>query len=473
MLSKQKEPFQKLSLIASSVLIIAIIVASGFLAFYIKYYSGVQCYDQLSNITDTAIDTVEGEFDADRNQLRLVSSIISNNIVGEDLHSSSVIKSLTTYNAYSISSDIAILLPDNTVIRVSGGDLDATGVLDYYEVLRRGEHVSTLQKDLDVEGEYNLRNYVPLKIKGRTVAFLYTTFLPKDIIENWFPGAYEGSAIFTIVDRDSGVLIVDSEERQLEYIGNLDIDVDSLEAESDTFSEAILNGNYGFAQGNDGITGEDMFYSFAPMSMENWELIVSVPAKSVYAEYRPINVALAIFIALEFVALFFYVMYLLRITSGSLAGIERRANIDALTGLQNRNRYEHMIMHYTNQSEGVACIYFDVNGLHELNNTKGHLAGDEMLKTIASILAQEYGVDNTYRIGGDEFVAFRYENSEFAVRANIMKVITEIDCKGYTVAVGMAMTTNDKPLHVTIKEAEDAMYINKQSYYNHKGKEMR
>ena len=49
---------------------------------------------------------------------------------------------------------------------------------------------------------------------------------------------------------------------------------------------------------------------------------------------------------------------------------------DLLTGLFNRNSYERKLKVYSSMCNQVfACIYVDVNGLHEINNTKGHVAG--------------------------------------------------------------------------------------------------
>ena len=45
-----------------------------------------------------------------------------------------------------------------------------------------------------------------------------------------------------------------------------------------------------------------------------------------------------------------------------------------------------------------------MNGLKILNDTQGHAAGDEVLRLVASRLSEEFGTDNVFREGGDEFV---------------------------------------------------------------------
>ena len=96
-----------------------------------------------------------------------------------------------------------------------------------------------------------------------------------------------------------------------------------------------------------------------------------------------------------------------------------------------------------------------------------------MLKTIASIICNEFGDSNTYRIGGDEFVAFRYVRDEQAVRKDLERVLKEVESNGYHVASGLAMATPDKKLLTVIKKAEEEMYENKAKYYESIGKEMR
>lgn len=59
-------------------------------------------------------------------------------------------------------------------------------------------------------------------------------------------------------------------------------------------------------------------------------------------------------------------------------------NIDALTGLYNRGKYERDIrMFQATGYERLTCVYMDVVGLHEVNNHLGHEAGDKMLCMIS------------------------------------------------------------------------------------------
>ena len=73
---------------------------------------------------------------------------------------------------------------------------------------------------------------------------------------------------------------------------------------------------------------------------------------------------------------------------------------DLLTGLCNRNSYQHRLDTYSSmRNQVLSCVYADVNGLHEMNNTKGHAAGDKMLQFVGKTLQEAFGDKNCFRIG--------------------------------------------------------------------------
>lgn len=52
---------------------------------------------------------------------------------------------------------------------------------------------------------------------------------------------------------------------------------------------------------------------------------------------------------------------------------------------------------------------FDINDLKRINDRFGHACGDKMIRAAASAIAESFEVKNTYRIGGDEFIAIAEE----------------------------------------------------------------
>jgi len=86
----------------------------------------------------------------------------------------------------------------------------------------------------------------------------------------------------------------------------------------------------------------------------------------------------------------------------------RQAMKDGLTDLYNRRAYEKDLTELSKVSLTSDLVYIsmDVNGLKVINDTLGHVAGDELILGSSECMRnvfKPYG--KVYRIGGDEFVA--------------------------------------------------------------------
>ena len=140
---------------------------------------------------------------------------------------------------------------------------------------------------------------------------------------------------------------------------------------------------------------------------------------------------------------------------------------DQLTGLNNRNCYEMRLSLYPSvYKKSLCCIYIDVNGLHDLNNSKGHNAGDEMLRFIADSVIRQFGCKDSYRIGGDEFVSFAADITLEEVQNRISALNAQITDRGYHAAVGYEFTDSpDVNMNELIVKAETKMYSDKSAYY--------
>ena len=150
--------------------------------------------------------------------------------------------------------------------------------------------------------------------------------------------------------------------------------------------------------------------------------------------------------------------------------IEYLSQTDLLTGVKNRNHYENRLEGYPDLcSSTLICVYADVNGLHEMNNSAGHPAGDKMLQEVAEVMLQCFGPEHTYRIGGDEFVAFRVDGEPEALSSQIDQMSRELSQKGYNVSFGSASrekTDQDGlDIHGLVREAEQDMFVAKREFY--------
>jgi diguanylate cyclase (GGDEF)-like protein/PAS domain S-box-containing protein len=87
--------------------------------------------------------------------------------------------------------------------------------------------------------------------------------------------------------------------------------------------------------------------------------------------------------------------------------LSHQATHDALTGLTNRREFERRlsrIVQSANPLDPHALIYVDLDQFKIVNDTCGHVAGDELLRQIAGLMGTRIRTRDTFaRLGGDEF----------------------------------------------------------------------
>lgn len=140
--------------------------------------------------------------------------------------------------------------------------------------------------------------------------------------------------------------------------------------------------------------------------------------------------------------------------------------VDSLTYAQNRNHFNEYIEQNKNtELHSLGVIYLDLNGLKEINDKMGHIAGDTLIIS-ASYALQEIFLDNFYRVGGDEFVVIEQDVSEllfFDQYAKLLKRMKELEI---SVATGCVWKETCSNLSETLQEADQKMYEDKKRYYS-------
>jgi diguanylate cyclase (GGDEF)-like protein len=85
--------------------------------------------------------------------------------------------------------------------------------------------------------------------------------------------------------------------------------------------------------------------------------------------------------------------------------LERLARTDSLTGLANRGHFQSFADAACHSGNGVAFVLFDIDNFKTINDTRGHDAGDRVIRTVADALRSACRADDLpVRLGGDEFV---------------------------------------------------------------------
>lgn len=148
--------------------------------------------------------------------------------------------------------------------------------------------------------------------------------------------------------------------------------------------------------------------------------------------------------------------------------------VDELTGLMNRNSYETTLDKLAkNLPTALACVYIDVNGLHEINNHLGHDAGDEMLRTVADALRSSFPrKEDIFRLGGDEFAVFCSDMPMPDIERRVDKVLATVEKAGYAISVGVERRSGEGvDVAAIVAAAEKTMRDNKAQYYASHGGE--
>ena len=373
----------------------------------------------------------------------------------EDLESNEVNNQMGTYAVNNYITNIAILNSDNKILQSRHVNME-NNVISFEEEAAKGEHISNLQLSTFLKNKYVLRNYVPIGGGNGTRGLLFTELDVDALVKAWAPSIYEGQTAFCIADRNTEELVVNGwnpNYKTLSDIQNEEI-VAGIKNKEEGYSEITLN-------------NENYFITYKPMNIENWDMIIIVKSDIVLAPAKKINMNLTHYLLSSMLIFIIYLVWVMRCNYLAVKEAKENANKDALTGLLNRNSYEEYCSQYS--SGKIHCIYIDVNGLHEINNEKGHMAGDMMLKFIADVLKESFKNEKIFRIGGDEFLIFSQD--EISILSNIMQTIdSEISSCNYHISYGLAEGTDLKNV---IKEAEILMYTMKKEYYEKLGKEVR
>lgn len=155
--------------------------------------------------------------------------------------------------------------------------------------------------------------------------------------------------------------------------------------------------------------------------------------------------------------------------------LEYRALHDSLTSLPNRtlllDRIEHTIHTAKRDSNNLSLLIIDLDDFKEVNDTLGHLAGDNLLIAVGlRIKGILRDVDTVARIGGDEFSILLPNTTEEHAISTSKKIIDSL--KGsihiddvdisVSASIGIAVYPNHgKDVHTLLRHADIAMYVAK------------
>jgi diguanylate cyclase (GGDEF)-like protein len=160
--------------------------------------------------------------------------------------------------------------------------------------------------------------------------------------------------------------------------------------------------------------------------------------------------------------------------------LTEQATIDSLTGVKNRSTFDKRL-----QAEGrisrrqqtpLALLMLDIDRFKTINDTHGHLAGDQTLKSIANTLKNilRRPSDLVSRFGGEEFAIILPNtdtNGALSVAEQIRHAISALDVSWdkqtipLTASIGVSVAIIESDMHITqlLEQADKALYHAKNS----------
>ncbi|MBC3206176.1 diguanylate cyclase [Pseudomonas sp. SWRI111] len=150
----------------------------------------------------------------------------------------------------------------------------------------------------------------------------------------------------------------------------------------------------------------------------------------------------------------------------------QKALIDPLTGLPNRaawsERLEHEIQQWQQHGNTLSLAMLDLDHFKRINDSYGHLAGDKVLKIIATVLRKRLrGSDFIARFGGEEFVLLLPATPPAAGAKLLETLRAAIEAcpfhfKGervtITISMGLASFRVGEHSDMVLKRADQALY---------------
>ena len=166
----------------------------------------------------------------------------------------------------------------------------------------------------------------------------------------------------------------------------------------------------------------------------------------------------------------------LRRSKAEIRALAELAAIDGLTGLANRREFDRVLAREVSRtersSESLSLIVFDVDHFKSINDSRGHLAGDQVLRSIGSVLAAAVrDMDMVARYGGEEFAVILPrcdQNDAIGVIERITGSLRRHDgLVGVTLSSGVAtMPVNARDGRSLVAAADEALYESKRTGRN-------
>ncbi|WP_206021940.1 sensor domain-containing diguanylate cyclase [Rhodoferax bucti] len=155
----------------------------------------------------------------------------------------------------------------------------------------------------------------------------------------------------------------------------------------------------------------------------------------------------------------------------------RAAQSDPLTGISNRShvlqQLETQLAQLSTRQRPCGLVMLDLDHFKQVNDTYGHVAGDEVLRHFAQLVASALRREDGFgRLGGEEFMLLvpNIEPADLAHKVDQLLAqvrhaapLAEVPAFRYTCSAGLVMLSPEKDAIQNIRDADRALYAAKRS----------
>lgn len=442
------------------------LIGIGFFAalWFLRSYSVDFCMRTLQEETLEVQENIQLQLSFTQSRLEMMADIIAEE---EEITSERVLKILRSARDMGMISRLGIVLPNDQIFEQDGTLSAPVNGITFEDLAEKGSFITNVEPDNAKQDESVLFLNVLIEEKNKTKGILFGVIEPRDLSDYFKVGIFDGSADIFIVDARNREFIMDTLHGKKESADALEGHKIKKGYNKEQTVKDLENGEGGMTAYFSSSLDEYLYTAYEPVNINDWFVMLSVPESIVFRETKYIEKILFWLGLYEAVVLIAYFLWDIACTRREIRVKEKMATTDLLTNLKNRNAYEQILSQYNSKlPDSLSCIYADANGLHELNNSQGHAAGDRMLKTVAAVFVGFFGQENVYRIGGDEFLVFVEMDLEDATK-KAFAAKERAGEAGYHVSVGAALCREDAV--AAVKEAEQRMYEDKKRYYMEHG----
>lgn len=395
-----------------------------------------------------------------------------------DLFSSDNLQLLSDL-ASSSSYHRLMLFDTDGIGRSSDGKKTDVSSRDYFQKTLNGGRVLSSPLSSSVDNETLVILAVPIYDKNQNIIGVLGGSIDVTALTSMlFEDLYSGSGYSFITDSDGNIVSIEAAHGKIQenFFTSSSGWVFQTSEDSATLQEDFKLGCSNCRKITTDVSHAH-YISYQPLKYNDWMLCYIVPAAEARQSFAFINHYELVLFAFFICIVLLLILALWKINQKNQTSLLHQAHTDALTGLLNKIYTEHMIsewLHEKDFEDLQALMMIDMDYFKQINDTFGHVTGDQVLKIFAGFLKEQFRTtDIIGRVGGDEFmILMKNVRLDYSIQLHLKKLyanlenvnIPELNGQKLSCSIGCAVAPTDAESFSQLYHlADQALYTAKQN----------